>query len=155
MSRPRRRYTEADRAAALELYVAEGPTAVQERFGVPKGTVVGWARAAGVETEVGERTRASIEVQRVAWEERRVRLAHEMGAVAELALRRARGELTGTAAASARAAKDAATAMAILVDKAQLLTGGATGRHEVSDPRQRLAGIRDELVSRRSRRGAA
>jgi len=52
-----------------------------------------------------------------------VNLAHRIGAVAEQALDVATEKLAG---GSTSAAKDAATTMAILVDKAQILTGGAT-----------------------------
>jgi hypothetical protein len=44
--------------------------------------------------------------------------------------------------------------MAILVDKAQLLSGGATSRSEHADPRQRLSHVKDELAERRQKRPA-
>ena len=123
----KRSYTAQQKAEALELYRTDGPTAVEHDLGIPKGTATRWAQAAGVTTVSTENTRVRVEAARVKWEERRVALAHESGSVADLALSVARQNL---AAGKARDAQSAATTYAILVDKAQLLTGAATSRTE-------------------------
>lgn len=121
----RRRYTEDEKAEALALYATDGPTAVQAQLGIPKQTVQQWASDAGVRTVRNEHTAAATEAARLDWQERRIALAHRMGAVAEKALAVAEEMLD---ARTPSKAKDAATTMAILADKAQLLTGGATSR---------------------------
>lgn len=128
MTRPRRHYTHEQRADALALYATNGPTCVQRELGIPKGTVTQWAKKAGVETVRNEQTAAATEAARVDWEQRRMTLAHEIGEAASEALTLTRLSL---AAAACRDAQASATTMAILVDKAQLLTGAATGRTEV------------------------
>jgi len=53
---PASKYTETQRAEAVELYRTQGPTAVQDQLGIAKGTVAGWAKEAGVRTVRNERT---------------------------------------------------------------------------------------------------
>jgi transposase-like protein len=123
----KRSYTPEQRTQALELYRTDGPTAVQAQLGIPKATVTDWAQSSGVRTVRNEKTAAAVEAKRVKWEDRRLELAHEMGRVAAKALKRAEREL---ADGTGRDAQAYATTMAILIDKAQLLTGAATSRHE-------------------------
>ena len=47
---PAAKYTQEQRDVALALYHTDGPTAVEKRFGIPKGTVTRWAKETGVET---------------------------------------------------------------------------------------------------------
>lgn len=47
---PRRKYTEEQRAEALDLYQTDGPTAVEKKLGIPKATVASWARRTRVQT---------------------------------------------------------------------------------------------------------
>jgi transposase-like protein len=123
----KRSYTPEQRTQALELYRTDGPTTVEEQLGIPKQTVDNWAKRAGVRTVRNEKTAEAVEAARLTWEQRRLGLAHESGSVAQLALAKARENL---ADGRARDAQAAATTYAILVDKAQLLTGAATSRHE-------------------------
>ena len=60
---PASKYTEAQRAEAVELYRAEGPTAVANKLGIPKNTVVRWAEKVGVRTVRNERTREATEAK--------------------------------------------------------------------------------------------
>ena len=62
---PASRYTPVQRAEALKLYEAEGPTAVTKQLGIPKGTVTGWAKANGTRTVRTERTRHAVEAVQV------------------------------------------------------------------------------------------
>lgn len=131
MGRARRTYTDEDRAAALAMYAEHGPTVVQDEMGIPKATVCNWARANGVETRSIENAAARVQASTLAWAERRLAMADRIGTVAEMALVQVENAVCGTdGSPSMRDAKDAATTMAILIDKAQLLTGAATERHE-------------------------
>lgn len=62
---PSAKYTPEQRAEALALYETDGPTAVTARFGIPKGTVTGWAKANGTRTVRTERTRDAVEAVKV------------------------------------------------------------------------------------------
>ena len=83
---PKRRYTDDERAAALALYAEAGPTAVQDTLGIPKGTVTGWAKTAGIGTVRNERTAAATEAMALDAAERRAVLADRLLAIAEQAV---------------------------------------------------------------------
>lgn len=166
MGRARRSYTDEDKAAALALYAEAGPTAVQDTLGVPKATVTAWAKAAGIGTVRNEQTAAATEAARLDWEKRRLEMTHEIGEVAELALSRVRHIIEDRCSvirhtkdgeqyviAEGAEAKAYATTMAILIDKAQLLSGAATSRTEHVD-RERALALVDELAERRKARAA-
>lgn len=72
---PASKYTEAQRAEAIELYRTEGPSAVEKKLGILKGTVTKWAKAAGVETVSVAVTRAGTEAASVYAKARRQELA--------------------------------------------------------------------------------
>lgn len=55
----RRTYTDQEKADALKLYETEGPTAVEKQLGIPKNTVAGWAKTAGVRTVRSPKTEAA------------------------------------------------------------------------------------------------
>lgn len=123
----RRTYTPEQRAEALELYAQHGAVETCRRTGIAKGTLQSWAHRSGVATACNENRRANVEALKAKWDERRIVMVHEIGAVAHMALAQAE---EAVALGRGRDAKDFATTMAILVDKAQLLTGAATSRHE-------------------------
>lgn len=135
----------ARRAEALEVAQTAGITAAARHIGVNPSTVSRWCHAAGIATDCNELAQAA----RLTWEKRRIDLAHEIGEAAQEALARTRGALAAHEAGDARAY---ATTMAILADKAQLLTGGATARSEHAEPRQAVKEMLDELEQRRRRR---
>lgn len=126
----RRAYTPEEKANALELYATLGAAETARRTGISQGTLQSWAHRNGVQSVATERTRVAVEAARVRWEERRLAMVHEMGRVATLALTKAEEMLE---AGTTSKAKDATTMMAILVDKAQLLSGAATSRTEVTE----------------------
>lgn len=121
----RTRYDEARKAEAVELAVAHGKAEAARRTGIPAGTIGSWCSRAGLATVATERTAAATEANRQRWEERRSELVHRIGEIAEKALDEVNAQLDD---GKLRNAKDAATTMAILVDKAQLLSGGSTVR---------------------------
>lgn len=138
----RRTYTPEQRAEALELYAAEGPTAVQTKLGIAKATVAYWASSNGIRSVRNERTAAATEAARLDREATRERLRDEM-------LRRAldlldrmdqphidfRGKDAKAVTypkPSASGCQAYATAAAILLDKFRLEVGEVTGRTETT-----------------------
>ncbi|MBA3371113.1 MAG: hypothetical protein H0T96_06640 [Thermoleophilaceae bacterium] len=117
------RYTAEQRAAALELYSEVGPAEAGRRLGIPSGTVRSWARRNGCAAVATENRRAAVEAARLTWEQRRSGLTVRLGEVAAELLERVEKAEPGEA-------KALATALAILVDKAELLSGRATERTE-------------------------
>ncbi|MDP1804536.1 MAG: hypothetical protein Q8K72_05170, partial [Acidimicrobiales bacterium] len=99
--------------------------------GVSRGTIYRWAREAGARLDTS-RTAAATAGASARWASRRAGLADEIGEAAQKALELCSSNLDDGAV---RNAKDAALAMAILVDKAELLAGNATSRNgTVADP---------------------
>jgi hypothetical protein len=115
------------KAQALAIYREHGPTRAAERTGVSPGAVTKWAQAAGIESVSSEETMVRVQAARLKWEERRLEIVHEMGEKAAQALAEVGQYLDEHKPLNA---KNSATTMAILVDKAQLLSGGATARTE-------------------------
>lgn len=139
----RRTYTDEQKAEALALYAEVGPAEASRRTGIASGTIASWASrtASGdggtLATKRVEHQQANVESLKAKWAERRLVMVDEIGTVAHMALAQVQeAVLTG----KGRDAKDFATTMAILVDKAQLLGGDATQRQE---SRQ----LRDELLA--------
>lgn len=131
----RRRFTDAEKAHALDVYATEGPAEAARQTGIPKGTIASWAHRTGTQTVCNERAAARVEAAQMKWAERRQAMVDRIGTIAEKALTVVEDNLDlGTTSK----AKDAATTMAILVDKAQLLGGDATTRHENRELRDRL-----------------
>lgn len=78
-----------------------------------------------------------VEANRLRWEERRAGLCARMGEVAEKALTVVSDALDE---GQTRKASDASAALARLVDKAQLLSGGSTARFGTDADRDRVLG---------------
>lgn len=121
-------HSEQVKARAIALAVEHGPAEAQrilanEGHHVKPTTLRTWCSRAGVVTVTAERTAAATKAAHARWEERRATMVHEIGDVAQMALDHARTALQSD---KGRDAKDYATTMAILVDKAQLLSGGST-----------------------------
>lgn len=119
------RYTDADRehACALALELDDVAEAAR-RLGLSRQLLHQWLAKRGLTVNTANR-RANAEAVRASWEERRAAMVDRMGDVADKALNLVDERID---AGDVKAAKDGATTMAILVDKAQLLSGGATGR---------------------------
>lgn len=83
---PASKYTDAQRAEAVELYRTEGPTAVANKLGIPKNTVVRWAEKVGVRTVRNEVTRNAVEAKVVDGKLRRQNIAHRLYGQAETIL---------------------------------------------------------------------
>lgn len=150
---PRRDYTDAEKAEALERYRVDGPKAAAAALGISASTITGWAKAAGVRTERLENAQARVEARRTDLHARRLALAADL--LDDIA--RFRGQLF--APCVERKAMNVSdgpigshveivdidrpkptfaeqtkimTSIGIAVDKAQLLAGEATSRTEVT-----------------------
>jgi transposase-like protein len=121
----RRTYDEQTRGQAVALAVEVGPAEAARRLGIKATTLRSWCSRAGVATDAAANTSAAAAVKRAQWEERRATMVHEIGETAHNALIRVGAAI---ADGSPSDAKNYATTMAILVDKAQLLSGGSTAR---------------------------
>ena len=123
------------------------PATYAEWPNISPATIRSWGSRAGIATTCGnERTRAATQARKVAWEERRTQLVHRIGQVAEQALNVTEQALEN---GETRKASDASAVVARLVDKAQLLSGAATSRHEQITPEAAHAVI-DEVAARRN-----
>lgn len=132
------RYTPAQRDEAVNLAADAGLSEASRRLQISKGSLSRWCAEAGVELFQPKR----VQVAALRWEERRLDLAHEAGRVAAKALAATESYL---AESRPREAQQAATTMAILADKAQLLTGAATSRSEHSVSPERAVELRDKV----------
>lgn len=81
-----RKYTDEQRAEALRLYEQEGPTAVAQKLGIPKGTVAQWAKQTGTQTVRNERTAHATEAVMVDNKLRRQNIAARLYGQAETTL---------------------------------------------------------------------
>lgn len=163
-------WTDAERHRALELYVEHGPTEASRQTGIPKGTIGSWAGQAGLRTVHPEKLAAALGVQRLTLAQRRATLAERLYAEADALL-----DQLWEPALATHFTKDGAfttgdldeptfrdkqaivTSAAILLDKAQLLSGEATVRPELmsaEEIRSQLAERLDELAAKRAEREA-
>jgi transposase-like protein len=157
----RRRYSEKERQDALELYVEHGAPETARRLNIPKDTVASWARRAGLQTGAAgaSRARARTESARARWEEVSQehreqlagRLLAEVHSLAEqlqapslvrqvVVLSGGKDTPASWAVAdvelphpTARDQRDRASAIGVLVEKVQLLSGGATERLDTGE----------------------
>jgi hypothetical protein len=120
----------------------------EQGYEVPGATIRMWASQAGI-SGVSDSLRAGGEVAKERWAIRRARMADELGEVAEMALVAIRDAIEAGTLSKGR---DGAGILAILVDKASLLSGDATRRTEtVGSPAvvaQKAAEL-DQLAERR------
>lgn len=115
-------------------------TAIAKAAGVTTRTLYRWAKDAGIDVSARHvsppKTMAASEGARRSWAARKAAMADEIGEHAQSAL-----DVCGAMllVEDVRKAKDAALVLAILVDKAQLLTGADTSRNGVTaDPHSLL-----------------
>jgi len=149
----RQRYTEQQRAEALALFVEHGPAEASKRTGIPGGTIASWGNRAGIASEAPERIRPAQEQRQATIAARKATLAERMLTKAEAILGQLDANLTekhvkvvscgsnlGSEVEIVEVTYDRpptgdqkriVDAVAVLVDKIQLLTGEATSRPEV------------------------
>lgn len=133
-------------AIAADIRAGKPYREIADTHGVSMGSVANIADEHGITPPGAEQVEAAANASKLKWAQRREALVDELGEVAAELLQKAR------TAAAARDAQAYATSVAILVDKAQLVSGGVTSRHEqlgLERQRQRVLSMTDELEERR------
>lgn len=146
------RYSDDERAAALDLYCSRGGAYAEAETGIKRATIRQWAKRAG-RVYTGERA-ASLTAATAAmsdeWALRRATLANRLGGQATNVADLIDGLLAAASfapAAALRTARDAAAVLNTLVANAQLLSGAATSRSEnIETLRAEGARLLDELT---------
>lgn len=123
----RMQYTPDQKAEALELLATLGKAEAARATGIPEGTIASWGHRAGVRAPDAPQIRAAAEAVQAAWAVRKVALGEKLGTLCEKMATKIDERLDED---SLRGVRDLAASIAILVDRAQLLTGGATARTE-------------------------
>jgi hypothetical protein len=138
------KYTDKQKAEALELYMEHGPGEASRRTKIPRATISGWARDAGKVRDRETRTAAATKAAQESFAARRARLKDELlGKVLDLLNRMDQEHVDFKGQFAARvtyekppadAVRNYATSVGILIDKMRLELGEATSRDEsVSD----------------------
>lgn len=142
------KWTPAQRAEAVALLRdGVGVREVERRTGIARTTVSEWGQAEGIEVAGAAQTANAVNGGRIRWATRRGEIADRMGDLIVALL-----DDVETATVP-RDRKDLAVTAAILIEKAQLVSGGATTRHEQLDAdrrRARVEALADELAERRA-----
>jgi len=140
-----RAYSQQEREDALALCADMPLGQAARQTGIPKSTLGTWCRRAGVRTFAVQQTREANEAREVGLEERRQNIAETLYAEVERSLAGLDGPVPvyaftrdglGTGTAPQPNPKDRqarVVAVAVLLDKALLLTGQATERHDLGD----------------------
>lgn len=130
------RWTDAQRAEALDLYGTEGLAEARRRTGIPKSTIVGWARDAGVDHAAErsadkEQTAAATAELAVVLDQSRERRTLQLATVAELSLERLVTILEDAALVGAISPRDLVGIFTRANHDLALLTGQATEHQAV------------------------
>jgi len=144
---PVAQWSPEQREIALGLLRAGNALAdVHRRTEIPKQTLSRWAHEADIHPPGAEQAEAAANATRIVWAKRREQLIDRFGDVAAALLDRLEDS-------SAQDVRHLVWSAAVSVDKAQLLSGGVTSRHEQLDAqrrRGRVEEIADELSQRRA-----
>lgn len=161
----RPKYTDAQRAQALDLYVEHGPAEAERRTGIPRKTIASWARRAGVQSDAPAKTAAATEAAKLTLEQRKTAMADRVldeagrlldqlfAATVEKRIL-SRGDDGYVVATADRAQptfsdqRHIVWSAAVLIDKAVKLTGGDRLNLSVSsEPDQEVEAVAAEVVS--------
>jgi transposase-like protein len=126
----RSRYTPEQKQEAIDLATTVGTAEASRRTGINSGTIGSWLTRAGLANADPEGRAERIRAAHETWVERRADLGNRMGEVAADALEQISGFVNDPR--RTREARELATTLAVLVDKAQLLSGAATARTETT-----------------------
>lgn len=146
-----RTYTDTQKADAVNLYVEHGLAEAHHRTGIPKVNLKRWANTQGVDTAaIGERasakTAAATQASQQRWADLRAAMADRSGDMATRVLAVCEQYLEELVPTSVRDLQSLATTFGILVDKAQVLSNGATERIEHVVPPERSPDVEEELA---------
>lgn len=131
----RTRYSQEQKAEALQLLASLGPHEASRLTRIPVGTIGSWGHRAGVKAPdnpafpLANRSKA-VAAKQVAFAERRADLGNRIGEIAAKIADRIDEELEAGARRDYQAIRNLSGSLSVLVDKAQLLSGGATTRTE-------------------------
>ena len=170
-------WTPDQRDEALRLLAEVGKAEAARRTGIPAGTIASWGARAGITAPSAEGQRQALEAKAVSVAERKQRLAERMLTEAEAMIGQLHartverkpmvvsdGAREGSHIEIAEVTYDRpptsdqkriVEAVAILVDKIQLLTGDATARIEqtgeaAAPQRAALVNVVDQLAAKRA-----
>jgi hypothetical protein len=118
-------YTSDQRAEALRILAEVGLSEAARQTGIPIGTISSWGHRRGVSAP--EQPKMAQQAKE-AWSVRKVALGEKLGTLCEKMAVKIDERLDED---SLRGVRDLAASIAILVDRAQLLTGSVTQRTEV------------------------
>lgn len=121
---PKRRYTDDERAAALEHYLAHGPAEASRLTGIPAATIRSWASRENLTDTRNATVAAAVAARKLTFEERRAALADRLLAEAEIALEHELGRLDHADL------RDLVGARTRAIHDHLLLAGEATSRSE-------------------------
>jgi len=129
---PKSTYTDEQREEALQMYIEHGTAHTSDTLGIPKRTLLDWAKAAGVTAQANAEQTAdarAVQAERVqaAWGDFREQEALGAGSAAA---RLRNGVIAASANNDAQLIRARAIAYGIMIDKAELLSGRATSRIE-------------------------
>lgn len=119
-------YSEQQRSEAIQLYSADGPSAASRELGIPKTTIIRWAKDAGVQPPTAAQTAAATERSQQTAKQKRAVLKEALIDDAEaLRLKLSEpykvvtntGEVVTLPHPPARDMRDLSVSMGILVDK--------------------------------------
>jgi transposase-like protein len=140
MAEGKRAYSEEEKEATIALVVDGGLAAAWRATGIPKTTIAGWCKAAGVRTYGGEKTaaatEAAVEQQTLRREQLRTMLLEKAVDLLErmdsphIEFKGKDADQVEYPIAPAGAVQNYATSVGILIDKYRLELGEATGRNE-------------------------
>jgi hypothetical protein len=120
-------YSEERRAEVLAIYCETGANEAARQTGVARGTIWRWAKDADLATVPLEKVAAACEAAGIVWANRRLGEATQAGVdAAEVRERMVGYVLEGKTLDAMRLV----SVYGVLIDKAQLLSGGPTARED-------------------------
>lgn len=113
-------YTADQKAEALRLYEEQGTSAASRLTGIPKNTIQGWAKAAGIRTVRNEKTAAATEAASADAAKTRALVVSQSIALTSKLLNRVNAAID---VEQEMPAKDLAIIFGIVADKHKVLAG--------------------------------
>jgi hypothetical protein len=140
---PARRWSDAQRSTALDVFAREGCAAARAATGVPEGTIRSWAKREGdrAGSQLDRRNAVEVMPRSAPWRERRDPLVRDLGELVSETLSAVRDAVQ---AGRLRDARDGMVAAGIAIDKCELLSGFATSRSEATSLSLDIGGIEIE-----------
>ncbi len=142
-------YTASEKKRALKIFASQGATKAHKQTGVPQRTIYVWARAAGLVDKKIKQTEkanaASRQIQEADWHNITADLFDDLRHLRNrlrektVEYRGQQGKRVEYDEPPADAVRNLMMAIAILIDKLQLITGKVTSRHEVIEKYDKMS----------------